>query len=35
MRIKDSQEDEEASAEGYCTVKNPRSVRIIGFTLDY
>ena len=35
MRIKDSQEDEEASAEGYRSVRNPRSVSITGFTLDY
>ena len=32
-RIEDLQEDQEASAEGYCAVRNPRSMRIIGFTL--
>ena len=34
MRKEDSQEDQEASAEDYCNVRNPRSVRIIGSTLD-
>ena len=34
MKIQDSQEDQEASAEGYCNVRNLSSVRIISFTLD-
>ena len=33
MRIEDSQEDEEASAEGCYSVRNPRSVKIIGYDL--